>query len=664
MRRYQPQIVVSICVFALDFFTSPTSGASTAPVLPQSCIQSSVAVVCSSTDKETLQQLTTVLLMEVLVDFVLFDTSDKTCSCPMVQLVKSLKETDVVVLTNATCGIEEYTKCGDHLPKATSVFVAGLAISSSDSKMKWAVKHHVIDLWNKAKVLKKSWQRVIVFRAILKDVSLSVVKLGDEAAKNGANHLIFGDIPPEPQIEMAQFLSHYVADIPTRPQGFFGFFCNSTRCDVIATYDLERTEVRPVNLNLKEQLWEMNAEKHEKASKAFSDEVMDTMSELEGFDALVGGQSVNGVQTGLKQQSPGDKVEQVNEAVMQANLDNQLAQIKQDLNRKGRKKRHENKMFWINEAISPSNITWPGISRRFQLRVHKHRRNKRSKTVRANIMPYKIFIGGDFTSLFDSVAIDLATSMEANLPKNKLLMVQEAQAIAEAAPPSNHITDTDSESSILIPHGQESIPPATNPVKAALLAEGGVSDDIDDLTEEDVADELKSLDDDRNVLEEEERTIAQMSKSLADKGIIVPDPGVADSEDVLAALAAPAAAAAAAATGTSHPAAAHHTDSLEEDKRRSKEQDHIFKNFIVFIVAIIGIIIIFAVLIIMPCEANVRGDGIPGHCHLASLSKPKYTVLHLSKARSPLFTAGHKNKATNPPAPSITLESSYTYDPQ
>ena len=65
-----------------------------------------------------------------------------------------------------------FRETGADVPGVTSVSVAGLLISPTDSKMKWAIKHHVIDLWNKAKVLKESWQRIIIFRAIIK-VSIS-----------------------------------------------------------------------------------------------------------------------------------------------------------------------------------------------------------------------------------------------------------------------------------------------------------------------------------------------------------------------------------------------------------------------------------------------------------------------------------------------------------
>lgn len=573
--------LLAVCACVLDLPISFINGTDVAPELPKYCIKSSMAIVCTATDEGTLKQLSNVLLMEVLVDFVFFDTSDKTCSCSMVDMVKSVRETDVVVLTNATCGIEEYTGCGHDIPKDTSVTVAGLVISPSDSKMKWAIKHHVLDLWNKAKVLKRTWQRVNIFRAILKDVSLSVVKLGDDAAKTGGNQLIFGDVPP------------------------------------VLTVEPTPSEVRPVNLNLKEQLWEMDAEKHEKAAKAFSDEVMESMSDLDEFDALVGGESAQGVKTGLAQQSAGDKLEQVNEAVMEANLDNQLAQIKQDLKKKGRRKRHVNRLALIRESSSTIlkfNITQPKRLGRFQFQFHKLSRRKREKTVRANIMPFKIFVGGDYASLFDTVAIDLATSMEASLPKNKLLLVQEAKDKA-AVPPAAANGASQANSAPQILKSAAIVPLVVNPVRTALLAESGASDDINDITEEDVVDELVDLNDDRNILEEEERRVAQMAKSMANKEVPLPEPPPEEIPEILrapppgGAVVIPAAAAAAAATGVVNRGPPR-VDSIEEDKRRSKEQDHIFKNFIVFIIAIIGIIIIFAVLVIMSMRRRPSKEDV------------------------------------------------------
>ncbi|KAK3743110.1 hypothetical protein RRG08_063972 [Elysia crispata] len=533
--------------------------------MPKWCLKSSVAITCSAADEDTLKQLREVLLMEVLVDFVLFDTSHKKCSCPMVNFVKSLKETDVVVLTNSTCELEEYKNCGADVPGVTSVSVAGLLISPTDSKMKWAIKHHVIDLWNKAKVLKESWQRIIIFRAIIKDVSVSVVKLGDAAAKHGESHLVFGDVPPKPVPE------------PLQP------------------------EVRPVNMNLKEELWDMDAQKHEKAAKAFAEGVEDIMSELEQFDAFVGGESAAGGAAAPAQKSTDERVKQVNEAVMQADLENQLAQIKQDLKRKGRRKRRENSMSWLNKtqsALPPRRPSRSSSLKWFLSGARRYRREK-SKTTKANFMPFKIFVGGDYASVFDSVAIDLASSIEANLPKHKLLLVQEAQAVKEA-PTSSQEGSSENEAPIVLPNEQESNRLASDPVRLAMLAEGGAADDIDDLTEDDVVDELNSEIDYQNLLEEEERRLSQMSKSTRHDDL---------DELVHSEVAVPPVAAAARAGGVASKAAPH-SDDIEEEKRRAREQDHIFKNFIVFIVAIIGIIIIFAVLVIMSMKRRPSKEDL------------------------------------------------------
>ena len=272
--------------------------------------------------------------------------------------------------------------------------------------------------------------------------------------------------------------------------------------------------------NLKEQLWDMHAQKQEKASAAFSDNLKDSMSMLNQFDAALGGKSIKGSAAESARQTPDEKVRQVNEAVMEANLDNQLAQIKEDLKSKGRRKRHGYSIPQprsARSAIPEIQILRQGTPQRLWALA---RRNKRAgTTVKANVLPYKIFVGGDYTSLFDAVSIDLAASMEANLPKHKLMIVQEAKAIMAATPPPKPKGQAGAGAPIMAPARQGSGSFAADPVHLALLAEGGVSDDIDDVTGEDVIDELNGLDDDHSVLEEEERMLSQMSGSVADKGV-------------------------------------------------------------------------------------------------------------------------------------------------
>ncbi|GFO36161.1 hypothetical protein PoB_006266600 [Plakobranchus ocellatus] len=102
--------------------------------LPKACEQSSTVVTCSAADEGTLNSLKSTLLLEVDVDFVLFETSGKTCACPMVKLIKALTETDIVFLSPAVCEMGDYRECGKLMQLAHScVFV-----------LKWTITENVV----------------------------------------------------------------------------------------------------------------------------------------------------------------------------------------------------------------------------------------------------------------------------------------------------------------------------------------------------------------------------------------------------------------------------------------------------------------------------------------------------------------------------------------
>ncbi|GFO36162.1 hypothetical protein PoB_006266700, partial [Plakobranchus ocellatus] len=259
-------------------------------------------------------------------------------------------------------------------------------------------------------------------------------------------------------------------------------------------------EVRPVDVNLREQMWEMEASKQKKATSVFTEGVTQMMKLMSKFDALIGGETEESYAKDTGHLDTIEKQQRIHQAIVEGDLDDQLARVDEDLKKKQKpkKRRHTTGLAWAKH--SKRAVVKSGKS--------KSGRYRRESQAALNILPYKTFVGGDFSSVFDTMAIDLAAAMKPNLPKTKLVVVH------------------DSPGAVINTVGEVPLPPlprigpdhiAPGVVEAAVLTGVSEDDEVETVTADDITDDLINDNDDLIDEKEEEVVEEAVKKMLRNK---------------------------------------------------------------------------------------------------------------------------------------------------
>uniref|UniRef100_A0A2C9JVC3 Uncharacterized protein n=1 Tax=Biomphalaria glabrata TaxID=6526 RepID=A0A2C9JVC3_BIOGL len=153
--------------------------------LPTSCVYDHNLVVCRDAHRLNLTSLAAAVMMEYVVTFVYLKSAKTLCNCRTVHFTKVLKNADIFVMTSSKCDIRILIRCGVEIPLVEPVQVAGLVVSRENPKLRWGVKHHVIDLCNKIEDLPDKGIRTVLYQSFVHELYQGEKRLEKMALARG-----------------------------------------------------------------------------------------------------------------------------------------------------------------------------------------------------------------------------------------------------------------------------------------------------------------------------------------------------------------------------------------------------------------------------------------------------------------------------------------------